>query len=204
MDIYLDDEPVTVAEAETCTIDELTQRMRQRLDDPARLITTIRCDGRTVEPEELEGALREPATRFGRIEFQSSNLRDLVVDALEGATVLIEESDETRRRAADLLCGGQTADAMHALGACFAAWSQAHETAVQCAAILHVNLDEAQVGDEGLSAWAESLKDKLGELKGALEVNDHVLVSDILRYEFDEVSNGWRRLLTHLREQAPA
>ena len=43
--------------------------------------------------------------------------------------------------------------------------------------------------------WLNDLASKLRELKDAIESRDHVLLGDILRYEFDETLEQWERML---------
>jgi hypothetical protein len=202
LDIFLDDEAVAVADAETLTVEQLAQEIRTRLSDHRRLLTSIRCDGQTVESGDLESALAHSAGRYGRIEFQSSDLGELVRGALTNAAELFDQSDDNRRSAADLLNEGQISKAMTVLGDCFKAWLQAHEAVVRSSRLLRLDIGGIPMGDVDVSGWLGLLRDKLQELKEALEVSDHVLVADILRYEFDDISEQWKRVVTHLTDQA--
>lgn len=201
MDIYLDDKPVAVADGEALTVQELVCELRPQLADGRRMLTTIRCDGKAVESNELEAALGEVAGHYGRIEFQTSDRGELVLAALKGAAELFEESDVSRRQAADLLNEGQAGKAMAVLGECFRAWSQAHESVVQSSQLLKLDLLDMRARDVVVGEWLGLLRDKLRELKEALEVSDHVLVADILRYEFDDISQQWKQIVAHLIER---
>jgi len=198
LDIYLDDVPMAVAGADGLTVEQLAQEVGSRLRDGRRLVTTIRCDGETLEPGDLEAALARPASAYGRIEFQSSDLGELVRTALTGAGELFERSDRNRREAADMLNAGQVSQGMTALGECFTAWTQAHESVVQSSRLLNLDIGRIEMGDVDVAGWLGLLCEKLRELKEALEVNDYVLIADILRYEFDEISEQWKRVVTHL------
>ncbi len=202
MEVYLDDEPVTVDDARALTLEQLTHEVRSRLTDRHRLITCIRCDGQTVESDALDDRLRQSVGAFGRIEFQSSDLHELVRQALAGAEELIDESDRSRIRAADLLSQGNTTEAMGILRVCFQAWGRVHDSLTKCAQLLGTNLGTIEAAGTDGGEWVTALRDKLRELKEALEVGDHVLVADILRYEFDELAAGWRYVVTRLNEQA--
>ncbi len=204
MEIYLDDESVAVADAEAMTIDQLAQAVRSQFNDPGRLITTIRCDGHTIDPATLGETLRQKAGAYGRIEFQSSDLGELTRAALRGAGDLIDQCDQTRQEAADALVEGQSAKAMELLGLCFNSWGRAHDSIIKCAEVLDIDVAAVAVGDVPIQEWCRLLRSKLEDLRDALTVGDHVLVADILRYEFDEVSAGWKSVIARLMKKAEA
>jgi hypothetical protein len=45
-------------------------------------------------------------------------------------------------------------------------------------------------------------KNVLLQIKSALQARDHVLLADILQYEFSEVTKSWHDLIAGLRREA--
>lgn len=204
MELYLDDEPIAIAGAETLTLQQVVESLTDRLAADKRLVTAIRCDGRPVEPEELDAVLEGPAGRFGRVELQSSAPGPLAREVLSGAAEMIVGSEEARREAVDLLNEGRTGQAMELLGAFFRSWSQVYESAVKSSHLVGVNLAEMKVDGAEVCEWLDSFARKLRELKQSLEAGDLVSVADVLRYEFDAVASEFRALIDELLPHAEA
>lgn len=202
MNVYLDDQPVAVADAETLTVQQVADRVREELADRGRLLTSLTCDSQVVATRDLEDVLGRSANAYDSIEFQSSDARQLVNTLLTAAAGLFEEADHRRIEAADLLNEGQTGKAMEVLSACFQAWAQIHQSIIQTSNVLHVDLSDIRAGDLDVARWLLSLADRLRALKEALESSDHVSVADILRYEFDDVSKQWNVIIGALRATA--
>jgi len=200
VEVYLDDAPLDIDAPDGSSLEQLTQQVSRRLRGTGRVITAVRCDGRTVPADELECTLARPAREYGSIEFQSSEVAGLVRAAMQEAGRLFIESDRLRHKAADLLNEAKSSRAMELLGQCFRIWSQVYETVLKGAQLRQVNLLAVDVPDVDVTAWLGLLADRLREVKGALEVGDHVLLADLLRYEFDDVSEQWKRLLGHLAD----
>ncbi|MBN1488797.1 MAG: hypothetical protein JXA69_02675 [Phycisphaerae bacterium] len=198
MELYLDDQPVTVDDAETQTLQEVAEELRDQLTGQGRLLTTIRCDGREVIPAELEATLARQAGMYGSVEFQSTGTQELVRGALTEAAAMLAGTNEVRNKAADLLNEGQMGAAMEALSQCFQAWGQVHEAVIKSSQLMNIDLNEAQADGLNVVTWLMLLAEKLRDLKAALEADDQVSVADILRYEFDEVSEQWKRVFEHL------
>lgn len=198
MNLYLDDQPVVVDDAEELTVKQVVERVSGRWLDKDRLLVSIRCNGDAVDSDRLDEVLALGAAEFETLEFQSCNVRELVRSVLEAAEKSFADTDRQRREAADLLSEGQTAQAMSVLTVCFQTWAQVHSAVIQSANSLSLDLTALPVGDGTASIWLNGLAERLRALKEALEAGDHVSVADILRYEFDEVSGQWRGLLTVL------
>ena len=45
-------------------------------------------------------------------------------------------------------------------------------------------------------------KEVLLHIRNALLAEDHVLLADVLRYEFDDVTNSWYALIARIRQEA--
>ena len=61
---------------------------------------------------------------------------------------------------------------------------------------------QLRIRDEPLVNIIGMPKDTLLQVKGALEAEDHVLLADILQYEFTDVTERWHALISMLRHEA--
>lgn len=202
MNIYLDDQPVTVSEVETLSVQQVADQLRDQFMPSGRMLTSLRCNGVAVTPDRLDAVLSGPAIDFENIEFLSSDSREMVRSLLEAAGGLFEEADKRRIQAADLLNSGQVGNAMTLLSVCFQSWAQIHQSIVQSCHTLDISMDEMSSDNLDIGTWLVGLADRLRAIKEALEAGDHVSVADILRYEFDDVSEKWKQIIAMLQEQA--
>jgi hypothetical protein len=92
-----------------------------------------------------------------------------------------------RIRAADQLAEGRQDAAMQAFQQFVSGWKQLQESLVLCTAALEQDIDEIAVGECSVPQLLQSVKEQFSGLKEAMENRDHVLVGDILRYEFDQI-----------------
>jgi hypothetical protein len=204
VEIYLDDRPMDVAGAEHLTVQQVALSLQSQLQGHGRLLTTILCDGEPVATARLDDVLGSLTGQFARIEFQSSDARGLAIESLREVGATLAQADPSRTLAADRLNQGQVGSGMEALGECFRAWGRAHEAVVKVSALLNLDLSEEQVGDRPVAEWLEDVRDRLNEIKGAIEANDYVTVSDCLRYELDGLSGEWGQLIDALITRADA
>jgi len=202
VNIYLDDEPVSVTSAETLTVQGVADQLRDRLASAGRMLTSMRCDGKAVGPDQLEAILSAPAKGYTNIEFLSSDSKQMVRSLLDAAANLFKEADEQRIKAADLLNAGQVGNAMTLLGACFQSWAQIHQAIVHSCQTLGISIERISSDQFDIAAWLVGLADRLRAIKEALEAGDHVSIADILRYEFEDVSEQWKQVIAMLREKA--
>jgi hypothetical protein len=195
VEFFVDDQPIqsTVDAGQPLALH--VEEVRRKSADRERLIVSIRCDGADITGEGFETKLAQPATNFGRVDVYTGAPGDLVEDAMAQAQEMLDKSDAVRVKVVDLLEGGKAAEAVQLLGECMRIWMQIHQGIVNALALLNVDVSALREGDRAVPEILEGSRDRLMQVRDALEANDTVLLSDTLRYEFDDVVGGWRSVI---------
>lgn len=205
MDILVDEQTYEPTGSATMTVGELAEevvRSTQDSSDAPRIVVGVYCDGEPVPQDNLDHVLLQPVSDFEKLELQTQSLRALVTATLTQAISLFEEAGQVRIRAADLLAESNTESAMECLQRFFNIWKQVQQSTLVCAQALGIDLDAMEVNGLGLVKIFEPIRDLLTEIKDAMVNHDFVLVSDTLRYEFEEPFDNWNAFLNALREKA--
>jgi hypothetical protein len=195
MQVFVDDIPMTDVEAGNKTVGELIDTLREHLQTDDRLVVQIECDGQTVSEDSLNSTLGRSARDFQRLDFQTQPTVDLARSALETIADILAQTDEGRAQTVEHLTTGNTPDAMKALGPCIKAWQRGFEGLIQVAALRNVSLDEPCVDGRTILAHIQEWSEQLKQIKGALEDQDFVLLTDILQYEFESTTDRWRQII---------
>jgi hypothetical protein len=202
VEIYLDDCRADTATGADASLSDLLDEMKQRAFSAGRLIVAITCDGIDVAGPHLAETLQRSVTAFERIEMQTADPASLVTEALETARLLLNESDRAAQQVVDLLTQGKTSTALPQLAECCRAWSQVHEAICNAVTMLRIDPDKLIVGDRTMPEVLIGPLEKLKTLKESLEAGDHVLVGDLLTYEFPEAMTAWRMLIDAVAGEA--
>jgi len=125
-----------------------------------------------------------------------------VFEAMNQASVSLAATESTIQNVADLFTQGQTNDAIQSLGQCLRVWQQVHAAVAQSIQMLGVDPGVTTIRDASLTDAIAMPKDVLRQVKSALEAQDHVLLADILQYEFSEVTEQWHDIIARLRQEA--
>lgn len=204
MELYVDDQPVTLDAGSPLTLQQVIEQARAEVDKKQRVIVGVQCDGRELAGPELDAQLPEPATDFKRIDLLSTRADKLVRDALDQAITVLEETSGEQEKTAALFTEGKTAEAAEALGECIGQWMQIHQSIAYSAAFLNLDTNVVMVDDQPLEALLNEVCDQLRQIKEVLQVGDHVLLADILQYEFETIREKWRAAIECLRELTAA
>lgn len=191
MDVYLDEQPLTVSEMPS-TLGELISRARETAAKGGRVIVSVFCDGRDISNNDLEARRAEPADSLSRVEFTSGHPAQIVQDALAQALTILDGTEPECARVVEWLTQGQTQQAATALGQCFRAWAQVHTAIIQSVALLGLDLETMVVNGQRLEAALLAIADQLKQVKEVLEAGDYVLLADLLQYEFGQSTGRWR------------
>ena len=204
-EILLDDRPFATGEGvEPATVSQLLDRAKAGLVGTGRLLVSLRCDGETLSETRLESILEEPASRFGRLELYSDRPKTLVLEALTATRRSFGESFANLRETSDALATGDGPAAMSSLAVCVDAWNKAQEAIIKGGGLLGVDFESLQLDGRPVAEWLTELLERLRDLKDAVANRDHVLLADILRYEFDDVLQRWERMLDGFIEHVEA
>lgn len=202
MELLLDEHPVDGTGVVDGTIEETLRRIQSEMVEPGRMIVALHCDGQELGGDEMTAAMARPASSLNRLEVFTSTAETLVVDAMSQGAVSLEASEEQRQRAARLLTEGKTTEGIDCLRDCVQTWQQVHEAVVKSVEMLGIDVDQAVINDEPLLEVISRPASTLGQIKKALVAQDHVLLADVLEYEFEDVTEQWYSVINYMKGQA--
>ncbi len=202
MEVFVDDAPVDTVLDSAATIEDALHHIQSQSCAPDSLVVGLRCDGQDVPVNAMADTLRKPASSFELLEVFTGTKATLVTDAMTQASACLTQTQEACQRVAELLTEGKTVEAAEALGECLRVWQQIHDAVGKSIQMLQLDVLQATVNDETLLAAISKPKETLLQVKEALQVRDHVLLADILQYEFPAVTEQWHAIIAKLREEA--
>lgn len=202
MQIQLDGQSVADTFAQEGTLMEALNHIQSQLCPPDHMVVGISCDGKTIPSEDMEVALAKPASSFDTLEVVTSTKELLVVDVMSEASESLQETEAACRRTAELFAEDKSAEAVKTFGECLRIWQQINDAAAKSIAILELDTERVMIRDDTLADVLAQPKGMLLQIKQALEVKDHVLLADILLYEFSEVIDAWHSVIACLRQHA--
>ena len=169
---------------------------------PPRILIGFRCDGNEVAGAAMATTLSRPAGSFELLEVFTGTREDLVADAMSRASASLEEAEGVTQNVAELLMAGKSSEGIERLGECMRTWQQIHDAVVKSLGLLRLDAEQLTVRDAPLLAALERPKDVLLQIKGALQAQDHVLLADILQYEFTDMTDLWHTMIARIRQEA--
>jgi len=200
MHVYVDDKPFAVSDLASKTVRQVANEVNSALAQQGRMLVAVFCDGRLIEPQELQSVLDSPASRFERLDFQSALPAVLAREVLMRASELLDEVSPLLQQAGELLSQGQNARAMELLANCFGVWHQVQDSVAKSSRLLGLDLSKFLIADRPADEMLEEFADRLREVKEALENRDYVMLSDVVQYELPEAAPRWKELLERLIE----
>lgn len=207
MEVYLDGFRCDHVSQTDETVDDVLQSIRAENLETDRAILGVTCDGNDIIGEELVAVLTGPASDFERIDIQSGDPDKLVQHALREALAILRTSEDNRIEVVALFGQGKTGDAVILLGACLRNWYEINETIGKSLALLEVAGHADAMQDHEFAGSLEPIKEQLAHIKTAVKHQDYVTLSDILEYEFGDVTRSWReiieRILDHRCDHRP-
>jgi len=202
LDLFLDDKKVEDNGVGGGTLEQTLREVQINLCPPRRILVGFRCDGEEIVSAAIVAAMQRPVASFERLEVFTSTREDLVADTMGQASSSLEETESTTQRVAELLMEGKTVEGIERLGECLRVWQQVHDAVAKSLELLRLDPQKTTVRDQPLLAALERPKDVLLQIKGALQAQDHVLLADILQYEFAEVTDMWHTMIARIRQEA--
>ncbi|MFQ5590113.1 MAG: hypothetical protein ACE5HE_03020 [Phycisphaerae bacterium] len=204
MDVFVDDHQVDTGISGDHTVEDAVRYVQASVCAPGRIVVSLRCDGQSVPANGMAPALAKHSSTVDRLDVITGTRQALVVDAMNQAAAALENTEDQCRQVAELLVEGSTAEGIKILGQCLGVWQQVYSAVTQSLQMLELEPEELTVADEPLVDLICRPKDVLLQVKEALESQDHVLLADIMQYEFDSVIHQWRDVVGLLHDQAVA
>ena len=204
MDLFVDGRNVQYAAEQTDTVDDMLDIIRKQNAERKRAIVSLVCDGIDVLGDELGDVLARPARDYDRVDVRTGPPDILVIPALTEALATLDAAQEDRAEAIALFGRGQTSDAVAQLGRCLERWHQVNEAIANALGLLDTLGDTLATDLERLLGFLDPVRDKLSQVKSAIQAHDYVTLTDILEYEFDPAIRGWRDALQGILDQSSA
>jgi len=204
VEVFVDNLQIDYGFVGDLTLEAALRDVQSNVCAPGRLVVTVRCNGQDVPANEMSATLQKSASTFDRLEVFTSTPEGLVTEAMSQASAALQGTEDACRRIAELLTEGNAADAMQDLGECLGVWQKIHEAVRQSIHILEVDPESAMIEGEALTVLIARPKEVLLRVKQALESQDHVLLADVLQYEFEEVTRQWHNIIGMLLGRAEA
>lgn len=202
MNVYIDDVEADFPTGADQLLDEVLQAAREQADEVGRMIVGLVCDGIDVPDDELAATLQRPQSEFRRVDLHSVDLVELVREALDQAEQLLDETARSAKGIVEQLTCGNTAGAMPILSSCCQAWLEIHGGVSNAMDALKIDPESVEVaGKPIVEVLGEPIR-VLNDIKEAVTARDFVLLSDILSYEFEEAAEGWRGIISAVRQLA--
>lgn len=203
--ILIDDQPYGQSCPPDKTVRELAQEACAETPGQARrMVVAVYCDGKAMDGADLNAVLDAPAASFGQLELQTQPVAALVRTTLEQAIALVESAGTVRSSAADLLERGDHVGAMGQLQKLLEIWRQAQQSLVFSGEALGIDLDSLEVEGTRFADLLTIMKANLADLREAMRNQDPVLISDLLRYDLEDVFNKWGSLLASMKSAVNA
>ncbi len=202
MDLFVDEKKVAGDANIGGTLEQALREVQARFCDSRRILVGFKCDGQEIAGTAMATALRQPAGSVERLDVFTATREDLVGDAMTQASASLEESETAAQGVAEMLMEGKTVEGVARLGECLRVWQQIHDAVAKSLELLHLDPEKLTIAQEPLLAVLERPKDVLLQIKSALQSQDHVLLADILQYEFADVTDMWHTLIARIRQEA--
>jgi hypothetical protein len=195
MQLYVDDRRTETESAGTARLSQLLDEIKRRSGSVGRTIVAIACDGIDITGETFASTLAKPVADFQRIDMHTAEPQVLVAQALATAEELLNASHQATQEAVELLAQGKSSAALPRLAECCQAWLKIHEGITNAIAMLNIDPAGLEAGGRKLPALMTEPLDRLRQLRDALTAGDHVLLGDMLTYEFPGAISAWRTLI---------
>ena len=202
MQLYVDDKQVEDGPVVAGTLEDALRHIQDEVCALGRLVIGVRVDGEDVPGDAMGETLKKEVPSVARLDVFTSTKERLVTDAMAQASTSLTETEASAQRVADMLVEGKTTEATKELGQCLRIWQQIHEAVGKSILMLELDPERTTISDEPLSAMIGKPKDILLQVRDALRVSDLVLLADILKYEFVEVTDTWHAIISRIRQAA--
>lgn len=177
--------------------------LNERLRAGGRAIVEVAVDGQGVSFAELAGRLSgAPLSAIGRIELRTTNLQQLVDEALAELEGSISELPTACHQLAAVFQGEFPDEGFEPFQRLAGIWEHIKERQLQIASALEMHLGEKLLHGKTLEAHHEDLNRFLIEAAEAMEKRDTVLLGDLLEYELAPRASLEAEIVALLKEHA--
>jgi len=191
MEIFIDGEPVAL----TCDdLEAALEAANGHLSPTGRIIVEVEADGRTLTGEELEKQ-RSTGGVPNRLNLQSADPRELVIEALEQVREGLVEAQRHQIEAAKSLQRDDAVQAMDKIRVAVDRWQDLQRVVVQTGSLVRKDIGAIRVANGSVEDAVVALADRLKDLSSLLATGDTVGLADELMYVWPGICEQWERTL---------
>lgn len=179
--------------------DETLHAFLQRVGgvcEAGRLIVGVTVDGQPLVEDELAERLPCPLRGDEQIVVESASPAEVAGSALQVIAENLRSSAGALPALADRMSG--TEPPVDALCGYLDVWRNCQEAIANVSQLLGRDVLGEAVDGRTVGEHLVGLVEKLRELRDAFEARDTVLLADVLRYEWPELSEQWSQMLDTL------
>lgn len=202
MELYLNDNPIGAVALENHTLGDALRVVQSAHCPPGEVIVGVRHNGVDIPGAEMDEALAKPAGQFQKLDLVTAAPARLVADALGQTHGVLDEADAARQATAEHFSAGRIDEGKRALVVDLRVWQQIHEAITQSIRMLDLKTEALVIDGQPLIEVLEKPRQLLVQVKEALAGEDYVMLADILKYEFEDVTEPWRRIIDVLEAKA--
>lgn len=196
---FLDDE-ATLGEA-------LTMVQQERLNDD-QVVAAIWVDGEPLTAERLSIWKDRSVDDFSEATIEAPGRKTYAAQGLRTIAAKLHDSAAQREELTDHFSQGRANEGLAQFTDYLQVWSTVQQSLASVGRMLELDFDtlefqcDAAAGQstETVGEQIEKLSEQLSEVKSALGAHDMVLLSDILDYEFPDLTHAWTDMLNQLAQ----
>ncbi len=199
MIVTLDGEKLADAYAGQTTLMELIDAVRtQHL--PQRLVVGVARNGVPLVNSDLEASLNQPIGEDTQIDLDSAASGELIGAALRGLADQLEQAGADLLTIADALLGQDKSSAIRRVGDFVGQWQAVRDVMVQASGLLDQDLTLHVHAGQTVGEHLQEVVRRLNDVRSALEANDLVLLTDLVRYELPPLCETWSAALREIAD----
>jgi hypothetical protein len=190
MSVIVDQESLEAGEMGLHTLGTLLSHLfRSR-----RLIVRLVIDGEAPNLEQLNAIKTLPLDGH-TVFIETADPRQTALDSIDQAGMRLNDADQLKSQAADLLRANKWQEAMAKLGECLCRWQDAQRTVLAVTSLFKVDLDRLAVASRPLAQLLSEFSTQLRDIQTAVQATDLVGLTDLLAYETEQTSRQWQAAL---------
>ncbi len=174
------------------------------------VITKILVDGEVLIPQRLNDWRDLPMSDFEEMNVFTEPCKSFSAKGLRIIADELLKSEDQRKELIEKIGQGNSQEAMTMLTDYLNVWNTVQMTLGSACRLMGLEMESLDIYDphqgaslqsRPLTDYFEQISEQLEEIKSSLEAGDFVLMSDILDYEFSDITTTWHAMLLQLADQ---
>jgi len=197
MSVTVDQQPLATEDLGLRTIGQVLSHLQQ----DNRLVVQLLIDGKQPDLGEIQ-SIRKSLVNGRTLYIETANPREMAMEVLDDVQGQLDDAEEFKDQAAELLQKGQITGAMEKLGIYFSTWQSAQESVLKTSQLLRIDLEIMRAQSQPIAEILAQFTLQLREIRQTLVNRDFVLLNDLLLYETAETYAKWIAVLDAIRKTA--